>query len=68
MAASATTSKRATPVSVIASVGTPDMKSGGGSRKIARWTYLPSARDPQTLTTVLFEYGKIVEVERKVVR
>jgi Domain of unknown function (DUF4124) len=53
---------------VIASVGAPDMKSGGGSRKTARWTYLPSARDPQTLTTVLFEYGKIVEVERKVIR
>jgi hypothetical protein len=25
------------------------------------------AGDPQTLTTVVFEYGKVVEVERKVV-
>ena len=24
--------------------------------------------DPQTITTVVFEYGKVVEVERKVVR
>ncbi len=53
---------------VVASVGAPDLKSGGGSRKLARWTYLPSPRDPQTLTTVLLEYGKVIEVERKVVR
>jgi hypothetical protein len=53
---------------VLARVGAPDMKSGGGGRKIARWSYLPSVRDPQTLTTVVFEYGKVVEVERKVVR
>jgi len=53
---------------VLARVGAPDMKSGGGGRKVARWSYLPSARDPQTLTTVVFEYGKVVEVERKVVR
>jgi hypothetical protein len=54
---------------VFARVGPPDLKSGGGSgRKLARWTYLPAERDPQTLTTVVFEYGKVVEVERKVVR
>jgi hypothetical protein len=53
---------------VLARVGAPDMKSGGGGRKVARWSYLPSVRDPQTLTTVVFEYGKVVEVERKVVR
>ena len=53
---------------VLARVGAPDLKSGGGGRKLARWSYLPSARDPQTLTTVVFEYGKVVEVERKVVR
>ena len=53
---------------VIARVGPPDLKSGGGSRKLSRWTYMPHAGDPQTLTTVVFEYGKVVEVERKVVR
>jgi hypothetical protein len=53
---------------VLARVGTPDLRSGGGSRKLARWTYMPVEGDAQTLTTVVFEYGKVVEVERKVVR
>jgi hypothetical protein len=53
---------------VLARVGPPDLKSGGGSRKLARWSYLPAERDPQTITTVVFEYGKVVEVERKVVK
>ena len=53
---------------VLARAGPPDMKSGGGGRKVARWTYMPSAGDPQTLTTVVFEYGKVVEVERTVMR
>jgi len=53
---------------VIARVGPPDLKSGGGGRKLSRWTYMPHAADPQTLTTVVLEYGKVVEVERKVVR
>lgn len=52
---------------VLARAGPPDMKSGGG-RKLSRWTYMPVPGDPQTLTTVVFEYGKVVEVERKVVR
>lgn len=53
---------------VLARAGKPDMKSGGGGRKLARWTYMPAPGDPQTLTTVVFEYGKVVEVERKIVR
>ena len=53
---------------VLARAGPPDMKSGGGSRKVARWTYMPSPGDPQTLTTVVFEYGKVVEVERTVMK
>lgn len=53
---------------VLARAGPPDMKSGGGGRKLARWTYMPGPGDPQTLTTVVLEYGKVVEVERKVVR
>lgn len=53
---------------VLARVGAPDLRSGGGSRKLARWTYMPVEGDAQTLTTVVFEYGKVVEVERKVVR
>jgi len=53
---------------VVARVGRPDMKSGGSGRKLSRWTYMPAPGDPQTLTTVVLEYGKVVEVERKVVR
>ena len=53
---------------VISRIGMPDMKSGGGGRKLARWTYLPVSGDAQTLTTVVFEYGKVVEVERKVMK
>ena len=53
---------------VLARAGPPDLKSGGGSRKLARWTYMPAERDPQTITTVVFDYGRVVEVERKVVR
>lgn len=53
---------------VVTRLGPPDMKSGGGSRKLARWTYLPVAGDAQTLTTLVFNYGEVVEVERKVVK
>ncbi len=53
---------------VFARIGTPDLKSGGGGRRSARWSYLPAPADPQTVTTVFFDYGKVVEVERKVVR
>ena len=53
---------------VLARAGPPDMKSGGSGRRVARWTYMPAPGDAQTLTTVVFEYGKVVEVERKVVR
>jgi hypothetical protein len=53
---------------VITRLGVPDMKSGGGSRKLARWTYLPSPDDPGTVTTLTFEHGRLVEVERKVVK
>jgi hypothetical protein len=53
---------------VLARLGAPDLKSGGGGRRVARWTYMPVAGDAQTLTTVVFEYGKVVEVERKVMR
>lgn len=53
---------------VLARLGPPDMKSGGGTRKTARWTYLPAPEDPGTLTTLTFESGRLVEVERKVVK
>jgi hypothetical protein len=53
---------------VIAKIGQPDMTSGGKGRKTSRWSYLPAAGDPNTITTVLFDFGKVIEVERKVVK
>jgi hypothetical protein len=53
---------------VVAKIGQPDMTSGGKGRKTARWSYLPAAGDPQTITTVVFDFGKVIEVERKVVK
>jgi len=53
---------------VMARLGAPDMKSGGGGRKLARWTYLPAPDDPGTVTTLTFESGRLVEVERKIVK
>ena len=53
---------------VVTRVGPPDMKSGGNGRKTARWTYLPVPEDARTLTTLTFEHGRLVEVERKVVK
>ena len=52
---------------VVARVGRPDMSTGAG-RKTVRWTYLPAPEDPQTITTLTFELGRLVEVERKMVR
>jgi len=53
---------------VVARIGHPDMTTGGKGRKSSRWSYLPAAGDPNTITTVVFDYGKVVEVERKIVR
>ena len=50
---------------VVARVGLPDVKSGGNGPKTARWTYLPAPEDPGTITTLTFEKGRLVEVERK---
>jgi len=53
---------------VVARIGPADMISGGKGRKVSRWTYMPVAGDPQTLTTVVFDTGKVIEVERKVMK
>jgi hypothetical protein len=52
---------------VVARIGRPDMSTGAG-RKTVRWTYLPAPEDPQTITTLTFELGRLMQVERKVVR
>ena len=57
------------PGEVVARIGKPDMKTGGGkAKKGERWTYLPTPEDANTLTTLTFENGRLIEVERKVVR
>jgi hypothetical protein len=53
---------------VVAKIGQPDMTSGGKGRKTSRWSYLPATGDPHTITTVVFDFGKVIEVERKVVK
>lgn len=52
---------------VVARIGRPDMSSGSG-RKTVRWTYLPAPEDPGTITTLTFELGRLIQVERKVIR
>jgi len=52
---------------VVSRIGEPDMTSNKG-RKLARWTYMPITGDAHTLTTLILDFGKVVEVERKVVR
>jgi hypothetical protein len=42
------------------------MSSGDRGRKSTRWSYLPAAGDPQTITTIVFDYGKVVDVERRI--
>jgi hypothetical protein len=42
--------------------------STGAGRKTVRWTYLPAPEDPSTITTLTFELGRLIQVERKVVR
>ncbi len=53
---------------VVARIGAPDLKSGGANRRLVRWTYMPVPEDPQTLTTIVFDSGRVVEVERKMMR
>jgi len=53
---------------VVARIGEPDMTSAGKGRKGSRWTYMPVPEDPGTITTLTFENGRLVEVERKVMK
>jgi len=52
---------------VIARIGPPDLTTGKGRRQ-SRWTWMPSSGDPETITSVLFDLGRVVEVERTVVK
>ena len=52
---------------VIARVGPPDLTTGKGRRQ-ARWTWMPVPGDPDTITVVLFDVGRAIEIERTVVK
>jgi len=51
---------------VLARVGAPDVKAK--VRKGVRWQYMPVPEDDHTMTTLTFERGAVVDVERKIIR
>ena len=53
---------------VILKVGRPDVEAKGRGKQGHRWSYMPTAGDPDTLTTLTLAGGKVTQVERKVVR
>ena len=57
-----------TAAEVMARVGRPDMQSSGRHKEGQQWSYLPTAGDVDTLTTVTFAGGAVSRVERRVVR
>jgi hypothetical protein len=53
---------------VVARVGRPDMQLSGRRKEGQQWSYLPTAGDADTLTTVTFAGGAVSRVERRIVR
>jgi Domain of unknown function (DUF4124) len=53
---------------VLAKLGHPDTQVGGKNASSPRWTYLPAPGDPETVTTLTFAKGIVVDIERKVVK
>jgi len=53
---------------VVARIGAPDITRGGKGSKSSRWSYLPAPGDPQTITSLVFDYGIVTQVERKTVK
>ena len=53
---------------VILKVGRPDVEAKGRGKQGHRWSYMPTAGDAETLTTLTLAGGKVTHVERKVVR
>jgi hypothetical protein len=53
---------------VLAKLGHPDMTVGNKNAAAPRWTYLPAPGDPETVTTLSFAKGTLVDIERKVVK
>ena len=46
----------------------PPHRTTRKGRRLARWTWMPVPGDPDTITVVLFDVGRIVEIERTVVK
>jgi hypothetical protein len=57
-----------TEIEVLHRIGRPDTKTGARRGEGTQWSYLPTAGDPDTITTVTFAGGAVSRVERKVVR
>ena len=53
---------------VLAKIGRPDVTIGSKNATSPRWTYLAAPGDPETVTTLTFARGRIVDIERKVVK
>ena len=53
---------------VIARVGAPDITTGQKNAKQARWSWLPTEGDPETITTVTLVSGVVTTVERTLVK
>ena len=53
---------------VLARIGRPDATAGGSKTRQTRWSYLPAADDPDTVTTVTFTAGVVSDVTRRVIK
>lgn len=51
---------------VESSLGMPEARGWSGG--LEWWAYSPTAKDHQTRTTIWFDYGRVVKVERTIVR
>ena len=61
-------SVRLSEAQVIARVGAPDITTGQKNAKQARWSWLPTEGDPETITTVTLVSGMVTTVERTLVK
>jgi len=57
-----------TEAEVLAKLGRPDVTAVGARKGRGRWSYLPAPGDPDTITTLQFDRGVVVDVERKVLK
>jgi hypothetical protein len=55
-------------VEVRAKLGQPDITSGSSKSRNARWSYLPAAGDPDTITTITFNGNVVSDISRKLVK